>query len=63
MWQALQLKTDQINIRLPVDLLQWIDDHWQEIVTAPPRTGKQGHRARAIEALIRQGRERLRSPR
>jgi hypothetical protein len=55
------LKTDQINIRLPADLLQWLDDHWQEIVKTPARTGKQGHRARAIEELIRQGRDRLKA--
>lgn len=52
-----QVKTIQVNIKLPIDLVEWLDASWRQMEQAKPRGGHSGHRSRVIEALLLRERE------
>jgi hypothetical protein len=52
-----QVKTIQVNIKLPIDLVEWLDASWRQMEQAKPRVGHSGHRSRVIEALLLRERE------
>ncbi len=52
-----QVKTEQVNIRLPVELVTWLDSCWGRMPKVEARTGRSGHRSRVLEALLLRERE------
>ena len=52
-----QVKTEQVNIRLPADLVAWLDSCWGRMPKVEARTGRSGHRSRVLEALLLRERE------
>jgi hypothetical protein len=55
--ESRQVKTEQVNIRLPVDLVAWLDSCWGRMPKVEARAGRSGHRSRVIEALLLRERE------
>ena len=55
--ESRQVKTIQVNIKLPIGLVEWLDASWGQMEQAKPRGGHSGHRSRVIEALLLRERE------
>jgi hypothetical protein len=56
----MRMKTDQVNIRLPKNLIDWIDSH--PLVAQKGYIRTPGRRTRVIERLVEQAMKRLPDP-